>query len=161
MARARPGGDLADLAEQIDHGGAVVRAGGIHGDLGPGGVGTAADPVATPPGRIALAGGRAADATSLDVDGGQAQGHGVYMAGIKRCYKGALKTDPTLRGQLALGFTVTEHGRVTAPTATGPSDEVGTCVAAQLRTWLFPVPKDDDGEPTSASFTLELQLAPG
>ena len=83
----------------------------------------------------------------------------TYMAGLKRCYKQGLKTDPTLRGKLAIDLTVNEMGRVTHHSARGFDAAVDACVESQLGNWRFPVPKDVDGEATEASFQLTFTMS--
>ena len=84
----------------------------------------------------------------------------VYMAGLQRCYRKGLAFDATLTGRVAIGFTVDRHGRVAAPTATGVSSQVDTCVAEQMAAWHFPMPKDKDGDPTEVDFHVSLALQP-
>lgn len=83
------------------------------------------------------------------------------MAGLKRCYKEHLKTDPTARGGVQLTFTVNETGRTVGGRAKGFASSVDTCITGLMSTWRFAVPKDkDDGEPAEASFSIKLQLVP-
>ena len=39
-----------------------------------------------------------------------------------------------------------------------PADEVNACITGLMGSWRFPAPKDKDGEATSASFRIQLQL---
>src|SRR5690606_25796597 len=84
----------------------------------------------------------------------------AYMAGLKRCYKSYLAKDASARGKVTLSLTVNETGRTTEYNAKGFASEVDACIKSQMGSWRFPVPKDDDGEATEASFSITLQLVP-
>ena len=84
-----------------------------------------------------------------------------YLPGIKRCYRDALKTDPTVHGALGLRFTVTDTGRTAGAQVDAPTPTLGGCVDRQVASWRFPVPhRPDDGEAIDAAFQLELTLVP-
>ena len=83
-----------------------------------------------------------------------------YMPGLMRCYQQGLRGDPSLRGKVAVTFTVTETGKVTDPTARGMTSEVDACITAQMATWRFAAPKDKDGDPTDLDLSLSLALVP-
>jgi len=38
------------------------------------------------------------------------------------------------------------------------SKELDACIAGQMASWLFPIPKDEDGEADEASFRLSLSF---
>lgn len=82
----------------------------------------------------------------------------AYMTGIQRCYKTHLKVDPSARGTVALQFTVNEVGAAINGTSTGFAKDVDDCIAAQILNWQFPIPKDADGEATTADFKISLRL---
>ncbi len=84
----------------------------------------------------------------------------VYMSGLKRCYREALALDPALRGAVTLAFAVNETGRVTDAKVGAMTPALTACIEGLAAAWRFPVPKDGDGEPTRARFTLGLELAP-
>ncbi len=135
----------ADLGQQISE----VRGSGsiaIGGGAGPG-----------ISGRISVVGKRALDDTTLTADAVLTKLQATYMAGLRRCYKAALATDPTLRGKLVLAFTVTEAGRAVDAKATGVT---GACIGELMPSWRFPRPKTKDGEATTARFELDLSLTP-
>jgi len=97
------------------------------------------------------------DETSLTPAAVQQKIGTTYSAGIKRCYKKLLATDPRAGGTLTLGLTVTATGQVTKASARGiPALE--SCVTAAMETWRFPMPRDDRGQPTEASFQLKIIL---
>lgn len=83
-----------------------------------------------------------------------------YMVGIRRCYKDRLKVDAEARGKVALAFKVDELGKTVEPAATGFEKGIDACITAQMPSWTFPIPKDQDGEPTEAAFRIMLQLVP-
>jgi hypothetical protein len=174
MSRRRP---TADLGRQIDDarlggsrtvaiGGGVGRGtrGGGDPRVGTGG-GTKIDGPGDfkdsgPPGRVSISSKRTNDESSLTADGALAKIQMAYMAGIKRCYKNGLKADPTMRGRLTLTFGVDESGRVVNPRATGFAATVDECITRMMASWRFPIPKDKDGEATSATFEYGLNLVP-
>ncbi len=173
MARARPGSDLGAQLDQVRESGAAVSVGshGTRGDgeartgLGSGprigdGPATVGDEARGPRGRISVSGKQALDDTDLPVDKVLSMVLSRYLGGLKRCYSNVLKADPTVRGKVELSFTVNEAGRVTARRAKAPTAELGTCVERLMSSWRFPAPKDDDGEPTEASFVVFLQVIP-
>jgi hypothetical protein len=85
----------------------------------------------------------------------------AYMSGLKRCYKTYLAKDASARGKVTLDLTVNESGRTVEGKASGfPAGEVNQCISGLMGSWRFPVPKDGDGEATSASFRIQLQLVP-
>ena len=84
----------------------------------------------------------------------------AYMAGIKRCYKEYLKEDATARGKVTLSLTVNETGRTTTGNARGFASRVDECIVGLMGSWRFPIPKNREGEATSGSFAITLQLQP-
>jgi hypothetical protein len=83
-----------------------------------------------------------------------------YMRGLMRCYEVGLRGDGSLRGTVAVSFTVLETGKVGDPTARGVSSEVDSCVTTQMASWRFPIQKDKDGDPTELDIKLSLALVP-
>ena len=83
-----------------------------------------------------------------------------YIAAIKRCYKDYLKKDATAQGKVVLAFTVDPTGRSAQAAAHGFNDEVDACITAEMASWQFPVPTDDQGAATSAQFSITLRLVP-
>ncbi len=114
----------------------------------------------TPMGRIAVAGKKALDDTSLAVDDTLRKIQTVYMAGLKRCYKHELKKDPTLRERAELAFAVGHTGRTIRAKVTAMTLDFSRCVEGQMTSWVFSVPRDADGEATEASFIIVLALTP-
>lgn len=84
-----------------------------------------------------------------------------YMPGLTRCYALGLRGDHSLRGKVNVTFTVTDAGKVEDPTATGMTSEVDSCIAKQMASWRFPVPKDAQGGASDLDIVLALALVPG
>jgi hypothetical protein len=84
----------------------------------------------------------------------------IYMSGLQRCYKDGLKLDHTLSGKVAISFTVDARGQVIDAGASGVSPGVDGCIQRLMGAWRFPVPKDETGNKTEASFTVSLALQP-
>lgn len=82
----------------------------------------------------------------------------VYMSGLKRCHKKLLKKDPTAGGKVKLKFRIGPSGRVTKAKVSGFESGVDSCIQKLVMGWRFAVPKDEDGEPTDADFSLTLAL---
>jgi hypothetical protein len=180
MSKRRPGADLGQQIADVREGGKSVAVGGgagrgLRGDgdarvgtghgpaiNGPGGTETAGGEKVekAPTGRIAVADKQGDSDVSLTPDVVLSKIQSVYMAQIKRCYTSYLKKDASARGKIALGFTVNETGRAVSTGASGLNSEVDGCVSNLMVTWRFPVPKDKDGDATSANFKITLQLVP-
>jgi hypothetical protein len=173
MSARRPGADLGAQIAAVRESGQQVAIGGGRGTRGDGsamagtgrgpqsvdiGSGSGAD--STPSGRVAVGGSTAMDDTSLTTDMILRKVMSAYMAGLKRCYKNGLKTDPTMRGKVVIAFTVNESGRSVNGDATGFDGEVDRCIEGLVASWSFPRPKDVDGEATEASFRITLTLTP-
>lgn len=127
--------------------GPVSAGGGKTGEKGPGG-------------RISVSDKEGDTNPNLSPDDVMRKIQSAYMAGLKRCYKEHLKTDPTARGGVQLSFTVNETGRTVGGKAKGFASEVDACITGQMSSWRFVAPKDEDGEATEASFSIKLQLVP-
>jgi hypothetical protein len=94
-------------------------------------------------------------------DGIIAKIQGSYLPGLMRCYQQGLRFDSTLRGKVAVTFTVLPTGKLADPTAKGVTTEVDACITAQMASWRFPIQKDADGAPTDLDIALSLALVPG
>jgi hypothetical protein len=181
MSGRRPGAELGtEIAEvresgkQVGIGGGSGRgtrgdgdprvgAGGVPRIDGPGGTTTAGGGKTTekgPGGRITVSEKEGDPDIDLSPDAVLRKIQSAYMAGLKRCYKDHLKTDPTARGGVQLSFTVNETGRTVGGRAKGFAAEVDACITGLMSSWRFTVPKDKDGEPAEASFSIKLQLVP-
>lgn len=86
---------------------------------------------------------------------------GQYMQGLLRCYQQGLRVDASLRGKVAVAFTVTETGKLADGSARGVSTDVDACISAQMASWRFPVQRDADGAATDIDIQLSLALVPG
>ena len=179
MDRRKPGTDLGQQMEDVKNSGAKVEVGGgtgrgARGD-GEARTGTGKGPnlnnqtgvqgqdkgeEKVPNGRITTTEKQAFDESSLTADAVLAKIMQAYMAGLKRCHKDLLKTDPTARGKVTLKFTVGESGRVTTANVAGFNDSLDSCIQARVASWRFAEPKDKDGEKTTADFQITLQLVP-
>ncbi|HEY5936697.1 MAG TPA: AgmX/PglI C-terminal domain-containing protein [Kofleriaceae bacterium] len=81
-----------------------------------------------------------------------------YMPGLQRCYKAGLASDGSLGGTVDIAFTVGENGAVQDPSADGLTSTVDACIAGQMASWRFPIPRDKAGEPDEAAFQVALVL---
>ena len=66
------------------------------------------------------------------------------LAQVNRCYERGLAVDPALAGRISVRFVVGPDGTVTAAavqTSDLPRADVGACVSAAIRGWLFPFPR--------------------
>jgi hypothetical protein len=180
MSKRRPGADLGQQIDAVKEGGKTVAVGGGtgrgsrdagdprtgtgHGPNinGPGGTEVAGGPKVehAPTGRISVSEKSALDESNLSAESVLAKIQAAYMSAIKRCYTSYLKKDASARGKVALSFTVNETGRTLQGAARGFAGEVDECIGGLMSTWRFPVPKDKDGEATSAQFAITLQLVP-
>ncbi len=84
-----------------------------------------------------------------------------YLAGIKRCHQRALKLNPSAQGRINIAFTIGPSGRVTDSNVDGFDPTVDACIKGLTAGWLFGIPKDEGGKPTTASFRIPLVLKPG
>ena len=181
MQRMRPVGDLGKELEGVKASGTTVAignggSGGSRGDgdpkvgtgtgpkiSGPGRVdssGTGKEDDKGPTGRITVGSKSSDDDTSLTPDAVLGKIQSAYMNNIKRCYTTHLKVDPSARGKVALSFTVNESGRATGGRAKGFADEVDSCITSLMGSWTFGKPIDADKAPTTAEFSITLQLVP-
>jgi hypothetical protein len=174
LSRRRPGADLGPMIDDVRTAGRSVAVGGGAGrsirtgtgdagaiSSGPKGVDSSGSGSgATPTGRLAVSSNRSFDESSLTPEMVMAKVQSAYLAGVKRCYKALLRQDATASGTLKLTFTVNESGRVVSPKARGFVAMVDDCVTGIMSSWVFPTPKDKDGEATEANFEIVLRLIP-
>lgn len=120
----------------------------------------AANEERTPTGRIQVSKKHAFQDTSVTPDIVLAKIQSAYIAGIRRCYLERLRKDATARGEITVSFTVNQSGRTTRPATKGFASDVDDCMRGQVSSWRFPVPKNKDGNPVDASFSITLQAVP-
>jgi len=67
----------------------------------------------------------------------------MRSSAVKSCYEKALRTNPSLKGKLALKFVITTSGRVGSVSvkANALGGAVSSCVTSKLKNWRFPQPK--------------------
>jgi hypothetical protein len=182
ISNRRPGADLNQQIANVKESGKTVAVGGGSGrgsrgdgdpKLGtgggpkidaPGGTTSAGGGKTTekaPEGRITVGTKQTFDDSTLTADAVLQKIKSAYMSSLQRCYKTYLAKDASARGKVTLDLTVNESGKTTEGTASGfPAAEVNACITGLMGSWRFPAPKDKDGEATSASFRIQLQLVP-
>jgi len=96
--------------------------------------------------------------TTLTADMVLAKINRDYLPGLRRCYQKNLVHDASLSGKIAVTLAVDGSGAVVAPSASGVSDEVDSCVQNLMTAWSFPGPRDPAGNPATAHFHLSLVL---
>lgn len=181
MSSRRPQGDLKGEIDAIKEGNKTVGVGGganrgsrdgggarvgtgagpkIDGPTGPESAGGGKVAEKGPQGRISVAGKQGGDDSTLSPDAVLQKILSAYMPGLKRCYKQYLNKDASARGAVQLSFTVNETGRLVNGNAKGFAGEVDACIGGLMATWRFKGPKDKDGDPTDAAFSIKLQLVP-
>jgi len=179
MGKTAPGGDLDQQTKEVKEGNSKIEVGGSKGGTRGGGdprKGTGTGPKTTdtggttgpdkgpekvPKGRVKLTGTKGLDSdVSLTADQVTSRIQSVYMAALQKCYKDELRTDPSLRAKATLEFEVNEKGRVTGPSSKSESSGLDSCIESRMNGWTFNVPKDGDGEATSAAFKISLQFVP-
>jgi hypothetical protein len=84
----------------------------------------------------------------------------VYLASIRLCYKDHLRKDPYARGKVTLSLTINETGRTTKGDARGFASDVDACITPLMASWRFPIPRDGEGQPTTASYAVSMLLQP-
>jgi hypothetical protein len=181
MSRRKPGTDLGQQLNDVKESGKTVAVGGgsgrgtrgdgdprtgtgkgpkIDGPSGPVSAGGGKGEEKVPSGRISVSEKQTFDESTLNADAVLAKIMSAYMAGLKRCHKETLKTDPSARGKVVLKFTVNESGRVVSPSAKGFDATLDACIRGRMESWRFAEPKDKDGDPTDATFQIALALQP-
>ena len=84
-----------------------------------------------------------------------------YRSGLQKCHERLLKINPKAGGRVQLSFTVGPTGRVTRAQARGFDPSLDKCIEQQRRRWRFGTPKDEDGKPTQARFSMPVLLKAG
>ena len=84
-----------------------------------------------------------------------------YRRGLQQCHERLLKVNPRAGGRVQLSFTVGPTGRVTGARARGFDPSVDQCIMGQMRRWRFGTPKDEDGKPSKAKFSMPVILKAG
>lgn len=174
-----PKSDLDAAIDEIKSGNAKVEIGTSSGrgtrDEGTSEIGTGQGPEVTgpgdsttktetktkekiPQGRVSVGGSTSDDDTTLRPDDVMRKIQSAYMSGLKRCHRELLKRDPTAGGRVTLKFMVGPSGRVVRVKATGFDSGVDRCIETRANSWRFGIPKDEDGEPTDATFKISLVL---
>jgi hypothetical protein len=90
----------------------------------------------------------------LSVDAVMNKIHTVYMAGLQRCYRKQLATDPTVAGKITLMFSVDAKGGVLADIG-GMTATLDSCLSRAVGSWRFP----HSDEPAEATFKVSLVLS--
>ncbi len=168
MERARAQGVSSEFAQGAGRGtrGSTSTATGTSQGPGVSGPGTTTERTTTkvaervPKGRIKVGGSASLDDTTLRPADVLRRIQQVYMNGLKRCHRELLKRDPGAGGTVTLRFTVGETGRVVRVKAAGFNDGVDRCIEQRAGAWRFGVPKDEDGDNTTADFKISLVLQP-
>ena len=145
MERRTPGSDLGSQLRDVG----PVTGGGASGRGSRSG----------PSGRITVTSKRALDATTLTASAMLSKVQGAYMAGLKRCYVKVLATNPTLKGNVQLAFTVDATGKMWNTSVTSFHTTLDTCVKAASDAWRF-APPTSGGKAATARFELSLSLVP-
>lgn len=101
-----------------------------------------------PKGRISVASKTLSDAALSKV-------MSMYMNGLRRCYREALKKDAAQRGSLKLELTINDRGRVESPHAQFADAELASCAVGQMSSWTFP-----KNQATTTPAELVLMLVP-
>lgn len=82
----------------------------------------------------------------------------MNRSAIQRCYEKALKSNPTLKGKIAVTFMINAKGRVEMVEIsddTMKNSSVSSCIKNLVRRWRFPKPEDGP-----ASVTLPFVFSP-
>jgi hypothetical protein len=69
-----------------------------------------------------------------------------HLDGVRHCYEKALKRDGTMSGKLAMTWKIERSGKTSdvheSPESTIKDAELGSCVKAEIETWVFPKPTE-------------------
>jgi len=79
---------------------------------------------------------------------------GRYISGVERCYRRHSKKHGGGRSVVLVSFTVGPRGKTRDGDARGVTSQVDGCIAAQVRRWRFPVPRQH----RETRFALGLEL---
>jgi hypothetical protein len=113
-----------------------------------------------PRGTITIASKTSFDRTDLSADAVAEKITRDHLAALGNCYRATLARDAKIAGKATLAWTVKLDGAITSAKATAPDATLQSCFAQAMQTWTFPVPKNQDKEPTDAAFQVALTLAP-
>lgn len=116
--------------------------------------------VTTFAGNVSNATVEALDESTLSADTVAAKVDHEYLTEIRRCYAAELAKDATARGKVSMSFTIDERGHVFGLKPHSFTNELDTCISNTTKSWVFPIPKDADGDATDAMFQLSLQMLP-
>jgi outer membrane biosynthesis protein TonB len=149
------GGGIGDVASALSGAGGVAvandpGAGGGRKGGGAGGAASIGDLATTGGGKVGLGAktevrvsgsvaAEEAEVDSSDIDQGKLNAFvRARMGLIKACYENALKRNPSLKGKIAVRFTILETGGladVTAAQNTMGAPEVAACIMNTMRSW--------------------------
>lgn len=79
---------------------------------------------------------------------------------VRECYDARLAAKPDAAGRVAISFTIGAEGSVTAATVESSSmddEEMETCVADTIRSWVFPAP--EHGGPVVVTYPFNFDPA--
>ena len=76
----------------------------------------------------------------------------VYMAGLQRCYRKSLVSDPDMSGKIMLAFQVDEAGRVLMDVGATKFDQ---CLSRAVVGWRFSPPSTSTGAQYRISLLLQ------
>jgi hypothetical protein len=76
------------------------------------------------------------------------------LGAIKGCYDKALVENPTLSGTVSAQFFITPKGTVATASASGVDPALSECIAAVIKTFVFPKPNGGGGVQVNYPFTM-------
>ena len=79
-----------------------------------------------------------------------------HARAIRQCYVDILANEPSAKGKVRLALTVDVTGKTIAIDVNGFNATMSGCIAKLARGWRFPIPRDKQGQPTTARFALLL-----
>jgi len=84
----------------------------------------------------------------------------AHINEVRHCYSQGLANDPALEGRVSVQFTINPTGKVPVAVvqeSTLSDAQVANCIAAAVKRWTFPKPKDEG----NAIVTYPFVLSPG
>ncbi|HUH04527.1 MAG TPA: hypothetical protein VML75_21170 [Kofleriaceae bacterium] len=153
----RQGGDLDRQINEVRQGGAGATVGGrVDGDAPPGTVKIARTARVTIPPAVV------SDPSLVKPMDVTSKMRATYAASLRRCYLERLKVDPDYTATVWLSFTIQARGRTANARAAvdPPAADLAACVRGVAGSWIFPIPRDADGEPGEVDVAIELTLSP-
>jgi outer membrane biosynthesis protein TonB len=115
-----------------------------------------------PAGTVAFTSIAALDSSTLTVEDAGELIRTDYKAGLERCYRVHLASQPGANGTAKLTFTVEVNGQVTGATVASFARDLESCAAMMALNWRFPVPTDPKtSKPAKVRFAVELMFTPG